>query len=148
GVPEPEVVRLLAAPHRRPLEEPSRLINARAASVADRPAFRDAFRRRRCLVLADGSLEWAAVAGRKQPHYFRLWDAAPFAFAGLWARWERDGQALDSCAILTTEANELVKPFHERMPVILPPADFGAWLDPKTQGGPEVQALLRPYPAE
>jgi putative SOS response-associated peptidase YedK len=69
----------------------------------------------------------------------------PFAFAGLWEHWERDGRAIDSCTILTTEANELVKPLHDRMPVILAPAEFRRWLDPK---GPELQALLRPYPAE
>jgi putative SOS response-associated peptidase YedK len=123
--------------------------NARSETVATKPTFRDAFKRRRCLVLADGFFEWVPVSGRKQPHYFRRWDAGPFAFAGLWDRWkDPDGGSVQSCTILTTEANELVKPVHERMPVILAPADFGAWLDPKTQGGPDLQALLRPFPAE
>jgi putative SOS response-associated peptidase YedK len=126
----------------------NRLINARAETVAEKPAFRSAFRQRRCLVLADGFYEWQKVGRTKQPYRFRLRDGAPFAFAGLWEHWERDGRALDSCTVLTTEANALVKPLHERMPVILAPADFDRWLDPKAAKGPELQALLRPYPAE
>ena len=126
----------------------NRLINARAETVAEKPAFRSAFRQRRCLVLADGFYEWQKVERKKQPYLFRLRDGAPFAFAGLWEHWERDGRALDSCTILTTGANALVKPLHERMPVILAPADFDRWLDPKAAKGPELQALLRPYPAE
>ena len=125
-----------------------RMINARAETVAEKPAFRSAFRQRRCLVLADGFYEWQKVDRKKQPYLFRLRGGAPFAFAGLWEHWERDGRALDSCTILTTDANELVKPLHERMPVILAPADFERWLDPKGAKGPELQALLRPYPAE
>jgi putative SOS response-associated peptidase YedK len=126
----------------------NRLINARAETAAEKPTFRAAFRQRRCLVLADGFFEWQRVGGKKQPYYFRLGDGSPFAFAGLWEHWERDGKALDSCAILTTGANELVKPVHDRMPVILPSADFEQWLDPKGGKGPELQALLRPFPAE
>jgi putative SOS response-associated peptidase YedK len=126
----------------------NRLINARAETVAGKPAFRDAFRRRRCLVLADGFHEWQKQGRRKQPYYFRLHDGKPFAFAGLWDHWERDGEVIDSCTILTTEANELVKSVHERMPLILAPAVFGRWLDPQTQKGPELEALLRPFPAE
>jgi putative SOS response-associated peptidase YedK len=126
----------------------NRLINARAETVAEKPAFRSAFRQRRCLVLADGFYEWQKVGGKKQPYLFRLQGGAPFAFAGLWEHWERDGRAIDSCTVLTTSANELVKPLHERMPVILAPADFDRWLDPKPATGPELQGLLRPYPAE
>jgi putative SOS response-associated peptidase YedK len=125
-----------------------RLINARAETAAAKPAFRSAFRQRRCLVLADGFYEWQNLGKQKQPYYFRLWDGSPFAFAGLWEHWERDGKALDSCTVLTTGANELVKPLHERMPVILSPRDFALWLDPKGAKGPELQALLRPFPAE
>src|SRR5262245_31449342 len=110
------------------------MINARSETVATKPAFRDAFQRRRCLVLADGFFEWQKVGRHRQPHYFHLWDARPFAFAGLWDHWGRDGETVESCTILTTEANELVKPVHERMPVIVAPADFGPWLDPKAQG--------------
>ena len=99
-------------------------------------------------MLADGFFEWVPVGGKKQPNYFRLWDGAPFAFAGLWEHWEKGGRALDSCTILTTDANELVQPVHERMPVILAPTDFGLWLDPKAAKSEELQALLRPFPAK
>ncbi len=126
----------------------NRMINARSETAAEKPAFRSAFRRRRCLVLADGFYEWQKVGGKKQPYLFRLRGGAPFAFAGLWEHWERDGRAVDSCTILTTDANDLVRPLHERMPVILSPRDFELWLDPKVQKGPELQALLRPYAAE
>src|SRR5262249_9684518 len=87
-----------------------RMINARSETVAEKPAFRSAFRQRRCLVLADGFYEWQKVDRKKQPYYFRLWDGAPFAFAGLWEHWDRDGRVIDSCTILTTEANALVRP--------------------------------------
>jgi putative SOS response-associated peptidase YedK len=124
-------------------------INARAETAAELPTFRVAFRRRRCLIVADGFYEWQKTTGKhKQPYYFRLKDGSPFAFAGLWERWERGGEPIDSCAILTTTANELVRPVHERMPVMLSPQDFDVWLDPKAQQGPALQALLRPYPAE
>jgi SOS response associated peptidase (SRAP) len=87
------------------------------------------------------------AAGGKQPFYFRLRDGRPFAFAGLWERWDKGEELIESCAILTTEANAVVRPVHERMPVILPPEDFAAWLYPL--GSPAaLQALLRPYPAE
>jgi putative SOS response-associated peptidase YedK len=121
---------------------------ARAETAAVKPSFRSAFRQRRCLVLADAFYEWLKLEKKKQPYLFRLKDGGPFAFAGLWEHWEREGRVLDSCAILTTEANELVKPLDDRMPVILAPADFERWLDPKAAKGPELQALLRPYPAE
>jgi putative SOS response-associated peptidase YedK len=126
----------------------NRMINARAETAAEKPAFRSAFRQRRCLVLADGFYEWQKLGKKKQPHYFRLWDGSPFAFAGLWEHWERDGKVIESCAVLTTAANELVRPLHDRMPVILAPGDFERWLDPKAAKGPELQGLLRPFPAE
>ncbi|MCI0456682.1 MAG: SOS response-associated peptidase [Gemmataceae bacterium] len=122
-------------------------INARAETAASQPTFRVPFRKRRCLVVADGFYEWQKVGKHKQPHYFRLSDGRPFAFAGLWDRWEGEGEVIDSCALLTTAANELVQPVHERMPVVLAPGDFGLWLDPRAQP-PELEALLRPYPAE
>src|SRR5438067_9513452 len=87
----------------------NRLINARAETAAEKPAFRSAFRQRRCLVLADGFYEWQQIGGKKQPYLFRLRDGAPFAFAGLWEHWEKGGRALDSCTVLTTGANDLVK---------------------------------------
>jgi putative SOS response-associated peptidase YedK len=99
-------------------------------------------------VLADGFYEWQQLGKQKQPHHFRLGDGSPLAFAGLWEHGERGGQALDSCAVLTTGANGLVKPVHERMPVILPPRDFDRWLGPKAAKPSELRALLRPYPAE
>ena len=127
----------------------NRLINARAETVDDKPSFRSALRCRRCLVLADGFFEWQTSRGKKQPYYFRLRDGRPFAFAGLWERWSRGGHgAVESCTLVTTEANELVRPMHDRMPVILPPDACGAWLDPAVQRPGELQPLLRPYRAE
>ena len=120
-----------------------RMINARAETVAQKPAFRAAFKARRCLIPADGFYEWQRVGkSRKQPWLIGMKAGAPFAFAGLWERWEvpagltltgglaelRPGDALESCTIVTTEANALVAPVHNRMPVILPPALFEPWL--------------------
>src|SRR5262245_50704548 len=99
-----------------------RLINARAETAATAPAFRDAFPRRRCLVLADGFYEWQKSGDSKQPYFIHRKDSKLFAFAGLWEHWRRAGQTIDSCTILTTDANELVQPLHDRMPVILEPA--------------------------
>jgi putative SOS response-associated peptidase YedK len=127
----------------------SRMINARAETVATKPAFRRAFKERRCLLLADGFYEWQRQERRKQPYYIRLRDSRPFAFAGLWERWApQDGQPIDSCTIITTVANDRVRPLHLRMPVILPPADCDVWLDPSVQEAERLQPLLRPYPAE
>jgi putative SOS response-associated peptidase YedK len=124
----------------------NRLINARAETAADKPSFRAAFRQRRCLVPADGFYEWVGRAGKKQPIHFRLRGGRPFAFAALWERWQAPGgPAVESCAILTTGANELV---HDRMPVILGPDAFGPWLDPAVRGPAALAAWLRPYPAE
>jgi putative SOS response-associated peptidase YedK len=125
----------------------NRLINARSETAASKASFRSAFRGRRCLVLADGFYEWQKLPGGKQPFYFRLRDGRPFAFAGLWERWEKGAKPLETCTLLTTDANELVRPVHDRMPVILPPAAFGPWLDAAT-APPDLQALLAPYPAE
>jgi putative SOS response-associated peptidase YedK len=127
----------------------NRMINARAETAAERPAFRDAMKRRRCLVPADGFYEWQATPGskRKQPHLIRMKDDRPFAFAGLWESWRRGDESLESFTILTTAPNELVAPIHDRMPVIVAPADFDRWLDP-TLPGEGVADLLRPYPAE
>lgn len=128
------------------------MINARAESVATKPAFRDAFRRRRCLIPADGFYEWQLRPGSKlkQPWYFQLKDGEPFAFAGLWERWEprsgRAGEPVESCTILVTDANELVHPIHDRMPVILDPVGCETWLDPGYDSS-ALQALLKPYPA-
>jgi putative SOS response-associated peptidase YedK len=119
-------------------------INARAESLLQRRAFRDSFLNRRCLVLADGFYEWRREAGRKQPYRFHRRDEKPFAFAGLWDRWESpDGETLWSCTIVTTSANGLVQPIHDRMPVILDRSQHAMWLDPAT---PEERlgAMLEP----
>ena len=124
----------------------SRLINARAETVAEKPSFRSAFRHRRCLVIADGFYEWRRQDGKKQPFYFRMQNQQPFAFAGLWEHWQDPkGEAIDSCTILTTEANELLQQIHERMPVILNPKDYELWLDPTVQKLEQLQQLLQPY---
>jgi len=108
-----------------------KMINARAEGIAAKPAFRAAFRQRRALVLADGFYEWRKVEGsRKQPMLIRRRDHAPFAFAGLWEVWRGPDGPLETCTIVTTAANALLAPIHDRMPVILDPADHEAWLDP------------------
>jgi putative SOS response-associated peptidase YedK len=123
----------------------SQMINARAETAAEKPAFRDAFRRRRCLVVADGFYEWKKTGGKtKQPYYIRMKDARPFGFAGLWERWGE----LETCTILTTSPNELCAPLHDRMPVILGTSDYGRWLDPSQTDAAELQPLLAPYPAD
>ena len=124
------------------------LINARSETVMDKPAFREAFLERRCLVLADGFFEWKLIDGRKQPIYFMLRDRAPFAFAGLWERWlSSDGQPVDSCTILTTEPNQLVRPVHDRMPVILNKDSQHHWLARSSDATSDLVPLLQPYPA-
>lgn len=129
-------------------------INARGESVAEKPAFRAAFTRRRCLILADGYFEWKAVGKKKLPIWYRLQDERPFAFAGLWERWRGpsgtpdEAPPLESCTIITTAANALSAELHDRMPVILHPVDYDLWLDPAFADKPRLQALLTAYPAE
>jgi putative SOS response-associated peptidase YedK len=123
-------------------------INAKAETAADKPMFRTAFRQRRCLIPADGYYEWQARGTKKQPYFFGPKDGLPFAFAGLWESREGDGEKLETCALLTTQANELAAEVHDRMPVILPPAAYGRWLDPDNQDVAALQALLRPYSAQ
>jgi putative SOS response-associated peptidase YedK len=126
----------------------ARMFNARAETVADKPAFRAPFRRRRCLIPVDGFYEWQKVDGNKQPFYIHPREPdRPFALAGLWDHWEGDdGRHVESCTILTTTPNDLVRPLHDRMPVILAPVDFDLWLDPGVQNPEAVRSLLRPYP--
>ena len=128
----------------------SRMINARSETIAEKPAFRSALRERRCLVMADGFYEWQRKGTIKQPHYVIKKGKSPFAFAGLWERWQppEGGDAVESCTIITTEANVLVRTFHERMPVILDQEDFGLWLDPSVTEPQRLLPLLKPYPAE
>jgi len=124
------------------------LINAKAETAATKPAFRTAFKRRRCLILADGFYEWEKVGKQKQPYYHRLKNERPFAFAGLWERWDKGEQPIESCTILTTDANEVAATVHDRMPVILGRDARTAWLDPEIDDPAALQQLLRPYPAE
>lgn len=127
----------------------ARLINARAESVNEKPSFRSAFRQRRCLVIADGFYEWQRQDSKKQPFFIHLPDGKPFAFAGLWERWQSpEGETIESCTIITTEANELLRSIHDRMPVILAPKDYDVWLDPTLQEPEKLQQLLHPYPTE
>ncbi|CAG0965500.1 SOS response-associated protein YedK [Myxococcaceae bacterium] len=124
----------------------SRLINARSESVAEKPAFRSAFRKHRCLVPADGFYEWKPEGRRKQPYWMHRSDGAPFAMAGLCERWHPDREdEIRSFAILTTAANALVRRIHDRMPAILAPEDLGRWLDPGTPID-ELRDLLAPAP--
>lgn len=129
----------------------SKLINARSETVAEKPSFRSAFRQRRCLVLADGFYEWQQQENKqKQPFYFRMSDETPFAFAGLWEHWQdkNSEQVIESCTILTTEANDLMQSVHNRMPVILEAKDYDLWLDPDVKNAELLQPLLHPYPAD
>jgi len=124
----------------------ARMINARSETVAEKPAFRAAFRKRRCLVVADGFYEWQKQNGTKQPFYIRLRSSRPFAFAGLWEHWEgADVSVIESCTLLTTQPNDLLRPVHNRMPVILHPKDYDLWLDPEVQNAELLQPLLHPY---
>jgi len=125
----------------------SRLINARAETVAQKPAFRAALRRRRCLVPADGYYEWQRVGARRQPWLVQLRDPAPLCFAGLWeSQREGDDEVLLTFTIITTEANSLSAPIHSRMPAIIAPADYGAWLATACIDPGSATALLKPFP--
>ncbi|QDV35659.1 SOS response-associated peptidase [Tautonia plasticadhaerens] len=126
----------------------SRMINARAETVAEKPAFRRAFRSRRCLVVSDGFFEWRREGGRKQPYFIRMKDDRPFAFAGLWERWDKLGEPIESCTLITGEPNEVVALIHDRMPVIVPESAYEHWLDPDVQDPKRLQGLLVPCPSE
>ena len=121
-------------------------INARAETAWEKPSFRQAFARRRCLVPATGFYEWQKTEGRRQPWLFRLDSGRVFAFAGLWEPSVAPDEP-PTFTILTTEPNELTRPVHERMPVILDPADYRAWLDPAVSVAAPLRSLLRPFPA-
>jgi putative SOS response-associated peptidase YedK len=127
----------------------AKLINARNETVAEKPSFREAFKRRRCIIPADGFYEWQRTTSGKQPFFFHMRDDRPFGFAGLWERWEGTGsEAINSCTILTTAANEVLRPVHDRMPVILHPEDYELWLDADTRKPDLIEGMLLPYPAE
>ncbi len=128
----------------------SRMINARAETLADKPAFRTAFHRRRCLIPASGFYEWRQEPGSraKTPIYVQLESGEPFALAGLWEIWNSsDGSLIKSCTIITTEPNPLLERIHNRMPVIVRPKDYNRWLDPKELKTQDLHDILTPYPA-
>ncbi|AMV71270.1 SOS response-associated peptidase [Desulfuromonas carbonis] len=126
-----------------------RMINARAETLTEKPSFREPFHKRRCIIPASGFYEWQQGAKTRQPYYLFRQDHAPLALAGLWERWENPatpGVVLESCTIITTAANALMAALHQRMPAILEPEEFGAWLDPRQQGA-DLLPLLRPAAA-
>lgn len=130
-----------------------RMINARAETAAEKPAFREAFRRRRCLVPASGFYEWRKAGEkkgeRKQPYYVRMKDRRPFGIAGLWERWPgTDDLPVEGCALITTDANETISALHDRMPAILSPDAYELWLDPGIADRERLQRILRPFPAD
>jgi putative SOS response-associated peptidase YedK len=125
------------------------LINARGETVATKPSFRSAFRKRRCLIPADGYFEWQRIGKQKQPFWIRRQDERPFAFAGLWESWHGgEGSAIESCSVITTEAIPPLSELHDRMPVILDPEDYDRWLDPNRHDADDLQELLVPYPVK
>ena len=127
----------------------SRMINARAETLAEKPAFRAALKKRRCIIPADGFYEWQKLGKVKQPVHIVLKSREPFGFAGLWEHWKSpDGEEILSCTIITTVANELLKAVHDRMPVILTRDAEGVWLDPKIQEPEKLLPLLKQYPAD
>ncbi|MFW9816223.1 MAG: SOS response-associated peptidase [Candidatus Thorarchaeota archaeon] len=127
----------------------NRLINARAESIATKPSFRAAFKKRRCLIISDGFYEWQKVGKVKKPIHVRLKNREPFAFAGLYEYWNKtkSGKSLQTCTIITTSPNRLMKSIHHRMPVILRPEFEDKWLNPEAKAE-ELEAMLQPYPAE
>jgi len=129
----------------------SRLINARGETLAEKPAFRGAYKYKRCLIPADGFYEWRAGGPKKTktPYVIRMKSSRPFAFAGLWDEWHSpDGSVLCSCTIITTNPNDLMAPIHNRMPVILRHQDYDQWLDRSPRAAEGLNSLLRPFPAE
>ena len=128
----------------------NKLANARSETVAEKPSFRTAFKKRRCLIPADGFYEWRTEGGKKRPYFIRFRDQHPFAIAGLYEGWRKPGTAeeIQTVTLLTTGPNELMAPIHNRMPVILAPKDFERWLDPALTAAGAVQDLLAPCPPE
>jgi len=124
----------------------NRMINARSESIAEKPSFRNAFKKRRCLIIADGFYEWKGEKGRKQPMFIKLPDHKPFAFAGLWETWNKNNaqdSIYKSCTIITTQASESIRDIHHRMPVILKPPAYEPWLDPENQDVIELGKMLK-----
>ena len=127
----------------------AKLINARAETVNEKPSFKNAFQKRRCLIVADGFYEWKKDGKKKIPYYFYLKSGKPFGFAGLYESWfSPEKKQMDTCTIITTQANSLVRPIHERMPVIIPKKQEEIWLKNKMTDTPSLLEVLKPYPAE
>lgn len=127
----------------------NQMINARAETLAEKASFKNAYKRRRCLILADGFYEWRKDGDRtKTPLYIRLASGQPFALAGLWELWHPGDEHILSCTIITTAPNELMAQIHNRMPVILPPQAYEQWLDPAERRPEELNHLLQPFPAD
>jgi putative SOS response-associated peptidase YedK len=127
----------------------ARMINARAETVDTKPAFKESLEQRRCLIPADGFYEWKRNGTNKQPYCFELAEREPFAFAGLWDCWRApDGTPLETCTILTTTPNQLLADVHDRMPVILSPANYDLWLDPGFRDTATTTHMLKPFDAE
>ncbi len=125
------------------------LVNARAEGIETKPAFRAAFKQRRCIVPVSGFYEWQKVGERKQPHYITSADGEPLALAGLWESWSSpEHGGVESFTVITTTPNETMARLHDRMPVILERADFGPWLNPANHDKTRLDAMLKPYPAE
>ncbi len=133
-----------------PRKSPARghpMINARAETVAEKPGFQEAFRTQRCLVVADGFFEWRKEGKARKPMYVRLRSGEPFGFAGLYSSWTSpEGESLCTSTIITTDANDLLKPVHDRMPVIAPKTAHDLWLDPAAQDRERLLSVLRPFP--
>jgi len=127
-------------------KEAKGFINARQETIEEKRSFSDSFQRRRCLIPADGFYEWERMGKIAQPYYFQMKNGASFTFAGIWDRWRYDGRSITSCAIITTRANELLAPIHDRMPVILEPESHDLWLDDNSRSA-ELKSLLLPFPA-
>jgi len=125
-----------------------RLNNARAETITEKKTFSKHFREDRCLIPADGFFEWKDLGGKKQPYYISMKDDSTFAFAGIWDRRNIDKQNVESCSVITTEPNDLMKKIHDRMPVILDPKDWEAWLDPALQDENFLKGFLKSYPTE
>lgn len=125
-------------------------INARAETLTQKPYFKTAFKRHRCLIPVDGFYEWQKTpGGSKQPYFIRMANAKPFALAGIWDRWEGpNSRIIESCAIITTKPNKLLKTIHNRMPAIIPPSAFDTWLDPSPESQERALALLKPFEAQ
>ncbi len=127
----------------------NKLINSRAETIAQKPSFRTAFRHSSCLIIASGFYEWQKQESGKQPFLIQQIDSLPLAFAGLWSTWQSpEDETIDTCTIITTEANEIMQPIHQRMPVILKSDDYEQWLDPTIQQPELLQPLLQPYSSD